>query len=85
MEVHWKLFRVEGRQAGRHAGSAPTSCFDHGSESCFDHGSDSVDRHREVKTEFCPDVAGFCPGLSGILSTCDLGLSRLDQLERGEH
>ena len=24
-----------------------------------------------VKTEFCPLVPGFCPGLSGILSCCD--------------
>ena len=67
MDVHWKLFRVEGRQAGRHAGAAPTSCFDR--------GSDSVERHREVKTEFCPDVAGFCPGVAWILSLSDLSLS----------
>ena len=67
MDVHWKLFRVEGRQAGRHAGSAPTSGFDR--------GSDSVERHREVKTEFCPDVAGFCPGVAWILSLSDRSLS----------
>ena len=27
------------------------------------------------KTEFCPDVAGFCPGVSRFLSLCDRGLS----------
>ncbi|MEQ8855108.1 hypothetical protein [Gimesia sp.] len=28
-----------------------------------------------VKTKFCPDVAGFCPGVSGILSSSGRGVS----------
>ncbi len=67
MGILWSLEQVDRRSAGRHTGAAPTSCFD-----C---GSDSVERHREVKTEFCPDVAGFCPGVAWILSLSDRSLS----------
>jgi len=34
-----------------------------------------VNRDREARTEFCPDVAGFCPGVSRFLSLCDRSLS----------
>ncbi len=33
-----------------------------------------------VKTKFCPDVAGFCPGLSRSLSRCVLNLSGCGRL-----
>ena len=33
-----------------------------------------------VKTKFCPDVAGFCPGLSRNLSRCVLNLSGCGRL-----
>ena len=33
-----------------------------------------------VKTKFCPDVAGFCPGLSRNLSRCVLNLSSCGRL-----
>ncbi len=39
------------------------------------HAADSVEGRGGVKTEFCPDVARFCPGVSGILSHSDRGLS----------
>ncbi|MFI4851138.1 MAG: hypothetical protein ACIAZJ_18650 [Gimesia chilikensis] len=39
------------------------------------HAADSVEGRVGVKTEFCPNVAGFCPGVSGILSHSDRGLS----------
>ena len=39
------------------------------------HAADFVEGHGGVKTEFCPDVARFCPGVSGILSHSDRGLS----------
>ena len=39
------------------------------------HAADSVEGHGGIKTEFCPDVAGICPGVSGILSHSDRGLS----------
>ncbi len=39
------------------------------------HAADSVEGHGGVKTEFCPNVAGICPGVSGILSHSDRGLS----------
>ncbi len=39
------------------------------------HAADSVEGRGGVKTEFCPNVAGFCPGVSGILSHSDRGLS----------
>ncbi|QDT23774.1 hypothetical protein HG66A1_55980 [Gimesia chilikensis] len=39
------------------------------------HAADSVEGHGGVKTEFCPNVAGFCPGVSGILSQSGRGLS----------
>ena len=67
MEVHWMLKRVEYCEAGWHTGTAAAFCFDR--------GADCVERQRGVKTEFCPDVAGFCPLVSWILSWCDRGLS----------
>ena len=39
------------------------------------HAADSVEGHGGVKTEFCPNVARFCPGVSGILSHSGRGLS----------
>ena len=42
-----------------------------------------LQRHGEVKTEFCPDVTGFCPGLARNLSRCGLILSRLGDLFLG--
>ena len=66
-EVHWMLMRVAFREADWHTGTAAASCFDH--------GADCVEWQRGVKTKFCPDVAGFCPGVSWILSWCVRGLS----------
>ncbi|QDU00902.1 hypothetical protein V6x_05790 [Gimesia chilikensis] len=37
---------------------------------------DSVERQQGVKTKFCPDVAGFCPRVSWILSSSGRGVSR---------
>ena len=34
-----------------------------------------VEWREGVKTEFCPSVAGFCPGVSRFLSLCDRSLS----------
>ncbi|QDU05806.1 hypothetical protein V6x_55480 [Gimesia chilikensis] len=39
------------------------------------HAADSVEGRGGVKTEFCPNVARFCPGVSGILSHSGRGLS----------
>ncbi len=39
------------------------------------HAADSVEGRGGVKTDFCPNVAGFCPGVSGILSHSGRGLS----------
>ncbi len=41
---------------------------------------DCGDRDVGVKTKFCPDVAGFCPGLSRNLSRCVLNLSGCGRL-----
>ena len=38
--------------------------------------TDCVERHRRVKTEFCPVVTGFCPRLSQILSWSDRFVSQ---------
>lgn len=38
-------------------------------------GFDFAERRRGVKTEFCPNVAGFCPSVSGNLSWSGLFLS----------
>ena len=63
MGIHWSLDRVDRCPAGRHTGTAPSFY------------SDFVEGQLGVKTEFCPDVAGFCPGASRILSLSDRNLS----------
>ena len=53
-------------------------------------GFDFAERRRGVKTEFCPNVAGFCPGVSGnltwsgrFLSCCALCLKWIDAIYAG--
>ena len=41
----------------------------------FNINFDSVERQQGVKTKFCPDVAGFCPRVSWILSWSGRGVS----------
>ncbi|QDU49090.1 hypothetical protein Pan110_14080 [Gimesia panareensis] len=46
---------------------------------------DSLEGDVGVQTKICPNVSGFCPVVSGILSWCGRFLSQLGQVKRGEH